>query len=82
MFFKVCVCGGGGGVGWGVQLLIPMETYRTCDFPGGGGGGGGGGLDPLSPLWISACLKLFSKQCRPRFCSISSAKVPIYRFPV
>ena len=24
---------GGGG---GVQLLIPMETYSTCDFPGVG----------------------------------------------
>ena len=24
---------------WGrvFQLLIPMETYRICDFPGGGG---------------------------------------------
>ena len=22
--------------GWGIQLLIPTETYRTCDFPGGG----------------------------------------------
>ena len=33
---------GGGG---GVQLLIPMKTYRPCDFPGGGGG-----PDPLSPL--------------------------------
>ena len=32
--------GGGGGGGWvgggGVQLLIfPIETYKTCDFPGG-----------------------------------------------
>ena len=30
--------GGGGGRSYifkGVQLLIPMETYRTCDFPGG-----------------------------------------------
>ena len=26
----------------GVQLLIPMETYRTCDFPGGS--------EPLTPL--------------------------------
>ena len=32
-------------------MLITIETYRTCDFPGrgGGGGGGGGGADPLSP---------------------------------
>ena len=34
--------GGGGGVG-GVQILISIETYITCDFSGGGGGGGGGG---------------------------------------
>ena len=30
--------GGGGGVG-GVQILISIETYITCDFSGGGGGG-------------------------------------------
>ena len=46
--------GGGGGAtfyyyffleggGWGgVQILISIETYITCDFSGGGGGGGGG----------------------------------------
>ena len=28
--------GGGGGVG-GVQILISIETYITCDFSGGGG---------------------------------------------
>ena len=33
-----------GGGGWGgVQILISIETYITCDFSGGGGGGGGGG---------------------------------------
>ena len=31
----------GGGLG-GVQILISIETYITCDFSGGGGGGGGG----------------------------------------
>ena len=31
-----------GGVG-GMQILISIETYITCDFSGGGGGGGGGG---------------------------------------
>ena len=25
----------------GVQILISIETYITCDFSGGGGGGGG-----------------------------------------
>ena len=39
---------GGGGGGGGVQMLISIETYRTCDFPGGSG--------PLSPLWIYAWL--------------------------
>ena len=29
--------GGGGGVG-GMQILISIETYITCDFSGGGGG--------------------------------------------
>ena len=29
----------GGGLG-GVQILISIETYITCDFSGGGGGGG------------------------------------------
>ena len=28
----------GGGV-WGVQILISIETYITCDFSGGGGEG-------------------------------------------
>ena len=40
--------GGGGGatfyyyffLGGGVQILISIETYITCDFSGGGGGGG------------------------------------------
>ena len=27
-----------GGGGWGVQILISIETYITCDFSGGGGG--------------------------------------------
>ena len=31
---------GGGGVG-GMQILISIETYITCDFSRGGGGGGG-----------------------------------------
>ena len=38
-----------GGGGRRVQLLIPIETHITCDFPGGGSG-------PLSPLWIRTCL--------------------------
>ena len=37
---------GGGGFG-GMQILISIETYITCDFSGGGGGGGGGGPDHL-----------------------------------
>ena len=39
-FFQVCVCG------WGVQLLIPIESYRTCDHLWGSG-------SPV-PLWIRA----------------------------
>ena len=31
---------GGGVLGGGVQILISIETYITCDFSGGGGGGG------------------------------------------
>ena len=29
--------GGGGGWGGGVEILISIETYITCDFSGGGG---------------------------------------------
>ena len=32
--------------GWGVQMLISIETHITCDFPGGGGGSG----PPIPPL--------------------------------
>ena len=47
---------GGGGVG-GVQILISIETYITCDFSGGGGGGGGGWSGPPIPLWIRAWVR-------------------------
>ena len=36
-FFFFFGGGGGGGLG-GVQILISIETYITCDFSGGGGG--------------------------------------------
>ena len=39
-FYYFFFFGGGGGLG-GVQILISIETYITCDFSGGGGGGGG-----------------------------------------
>ena len=35
-FFSFFFLGGGG---LGVQILISIETYITCDFSGGGGGG-------------------------------------------
>ena len=38
-FFLFFVFWRGGGLG--VQILISIETYITCDFSGGGGGGGG-----------------------------------------
>ena len=38
----------GGGLG-GVQILISIEPYITCDFSGGGGGGGGGGVRTTYP---------------------------------
>ena len=50
----------GGGVklftgGVGVQMLI-LETYRTCDFPGGG-------ANPLSPSPLdSACDHLTTRK--------------------
>ena len=42
---------GGGGFG-GMQILISIETYITCDFSGGGGGSG-----PPIPLWIRAWVR-------------------------
>ena len=36
LFFFFFFLGGGGGLG-GVQILISIETYITCDFSGGGG---------------------------------------------
>ena len=59
IIFQASRRGGGGGQHFtggptscrGVQLSFPMNTYRTCDFPGGGG------PDPLPPppLFVSAC---------------------------
>ena len=43
----------GGGGGLGVQILISIETYITCDFSGGGGGESG----PPIPLWIRAWVR-------------------------
>ena len=36
LFIIISFFGGGGGLG--VQILISIETYITCDFSGGGGG--------------------------------------------
>ena len=36
----------------GVQILISIEPYITCDLPGGGGGGGGGGLNTEAVILI------------------------------
>ena len=36
LFIIIFFFGGGGGWG-GVQILISIETYITCDFSGGGG---------------------------------------------
>ena len=55
IFFFFFFFFGGGGGGWGgVQILISIETYITCDFSGGGGGGGSG---PPIPLWIRAWVR-------------------------
>ena len=50
IYFFFFFWGGGGG---GVQILISIETYKTCDFSGGGGGGSG----PPIPLWIRAWVR-------------------------
>ena len=49
-FFFFFFLGGGGGFG-GMQILISIETYITCDFSGGGGSG------PPIPLWIRAWVR-------------------------
>ena len=40
-----------GGFG-GMQILISIETYITCDFSGGGGGSG-----PPILFWIRAWVR-------------------------
>ena len=42
--------GGGGGGGGGVQMLISIETHRTCDFQGESGPP----IPPLDPCMSSA----------------------------
>ena len=37
LFIIIIFFFGGGGWGGGVQILISIETYITCDFSGGGG---------------------------------------------
>ena len=49
IFFIFFFWGGGGGFG-GMQILISIETYITCDFSGGGSG-------PPIPLWIRAWVR-------------------------
>ena len=39
LFIIIFFFWGGGGLGGGVQILISIETFITCDFSGGGGGG-------------------------------------------
>ena len=46
---------------WGVQMLISIETYITCAFPGGGGGV----RTPYSPLVPHfKCLYHYKSKCR------------------
>ena len=40
---------GGPTFSGGIQLLIPIETHITCDFPGGSG------PPAPAPLWICTC---------------------------
>ena len=50
--------------GEGSNCLIPIETYITCDFPGGGGGGPDS-LPPLDPhlhKWINSKLSVCTHQ--------------------
>ena len=56
LFIIIFFFGGGGGVGGGVQILISIETYITCDFSGGGGGGGAVRTTYPS-LWIRAWVR-------------------------
>ena len=52
-FYYLFFLGGGGDWGGGVQILISIETYITCDFFLGGEGGSG----PPIPLWIRAWVR-------------------------
>ena len=53
--------------GGGVQLLIPIETHITCDFPGGWVWTPSPPLDPHLSLWlwhfpvILTCFYVFSE---------------------
>ena len=56
---------GGGGGGGGVQVLSPIETYRTCDFPRGSG-------SPVLPLDLHSRMELIWLKTSPPSCHISS----------
>ena len=53
---NISMGGGGGGDptfsrgGGGSNCLFPIETYTTCDFPGGSG-------PPVPSLWIHTWLR-------------------------
>ena len=50
IFWSNIFWGGGGG---GVQLLISIQTYRTCDFPGRGHGPPATHPPPLDPRLLT-----------------------------
>ena len=49
----------------GVQVLSPIETYRTCDFPRGSG-------SPVLPLDLHSRMELIWLKTSPPSCHISS----------
>ena len=51
-------------------MLIPIETNRICEFPGGGGGG----PDPLSTIWFHECYQRSHNNVRNKNVVISDAK--------
>ena len=67
------------GLGWGeeVVILIPKETYDTCNFQEGGGGGPDLLTPPPTSLWIQKLKESVETINTPKYTVVQQLQVDI-----